>query len=78
MEFMEESLTVQPKLSLLNRYAQKAKRVAIKAIKPVFDSAAEVESQRRSLQGYRIQVEGPTRHLSYFNRMIDRANLRLK
>lgn len=77
MDFLEESLLVQPKIGLLNRYAQKAKQVAITAVNPVF-SASEAESNRRGLQALRIQVEGPQKSLNYFNRLIEGANLKVK
>jgi hypothetical protein len=77
MRFTEESMLVQPKIGLLNRYAQKAKQVAITAINPVF-SGAEAENHRRALQALRIQVEGPQKSLSYFNRLIEGANLKVK
>ncbi len=77
MTFTEESLLVLPQIRLLNRYAQKAKQVAITSINPVF-SASEAESQRRGLQALRIQVEGPQKHLSYFNSLIEGANLKVQ
>jgi hypothetical protein len=77
MEFTEESIVVRPQIGLLNRYAQKAKQVAITSINPIF-SASEAENQRRDLLALRIQVEGPSRHLSYFNRLIEGANLKVK
>ncbi len=77
MKFIEESILVRPEIRLLNRYAQKAKQVAITSINPVF-SASEAESHRRDLQALRIQVEGPPKHLSYFNSLIEGANLKFK
>ncbi len=77
MEFTEESIVVRPNIGLLNRYAQKAKQVAITSINPIF-SPAEAETQRRNLMALRIQVEGPKKHLSYFNRLIEGANLKMK
>ncbi len=76
MNFSEESILVRPEIRLLNRYAQKAKQVAITSINPVF-SASEAESERRNLQALRIQIEGPQKHLSYFNRLIENANLKM-
>ena len=75
MNFSEESLLVRPEIGLINRYAQKAKQVAITSVNPVF-GAADAESQRRALQALRIQVEGPRQHLSYFNKLIEGANLK--
>lgn len=77
MQFTEESLLVRPEIRLLNRYAQKAKQVAITAINPVF-SGSEAESHRRNLQALRIQVEGPQKSLSYFNRLIEGADLKVR
>jgi hypothetical protein len=77
MKYTEESHLVRPNIGLLNRYAQKAKQVAITSINPVF-SGAEAESKRRELQALRIQVEGPQKSLSYFHRLIEGANLTYK
>lgn len=77
MTLKEDSILVRPEIGLLNRFAQKAKQVAITSISPVF-SASEAESQRRSLQALRIQVEGPQRSLNYFNRLIEGADLKVK
>lgn len=77
MKFTEESHLVRPDIGMLNRYAQKARQVAITAINPVF-SAAEAESKRRALQALRIQVEGPQKSLHYFNRLLEGANLKYK
>jgi hypothetical protein len=77
MKFTEESILVRPNIGLLNRYAQKAKQVAITAISPIF-SGSEAESRRRELQALRIQIEGPQKSLSYFNRLIEGADLKVK
>jgi hypothetical protein len=77
MKFSEESMLVRPEIRLLNRYAQKAKQVAITAINPVF-SGSEAESRRRELQALRIQVEGPQRSLNYFNHLIENADLKFQ
>ncbi len=76
MKFIEESILVRPDIGEVNRYARRAKQVAITSISPVF-SASEAESERRRLQALRIQVEGPQKSLSYFNRMIEGANLKI-
>lgn len=77
MEFTEESLLVRPKIGLLNRFAQKAKQVAIISINPIFSSSEAVD-QTRNLLALRIQVEGPSRHLNYFHRLIEGADLKMK
>lgn len=77
MQFVEESYLVQPRISLLNRFAQKAKQVAITSVNPVF-SHAEAEDARQRLMALRIQVEGPSRSLARFRHLLEGANLNVK
>ena len=65
-----DTLRVIPQIRLLNKYVQKAKKVAIDAIHPVY-------SQERQLKGFEVRVVGPAGHLSYFRRLIDEANLKI-
>ena len=68
MEYRAASLMVQPNIGMLNRIAQQAKKVAITSVSPVFDSAPEHPCQ--TLQALRIQVEGPSQHMAYFDKLI--------
>ncbi|MBX2860322.1 MAG: hypothetical protein KTR14_03750 [Vampirovibrio sp.] len=72
-KILSENIRVLPDISRVNGYLQKAKEVAIKGISPVYaDNGAKGE-----LAALSIQVEGPAKHLSYFYRLIDEANLKL-
>jgi hypothetical protein len=68
--FVTEHLRVSPKIGLLNKYIQKVKKVAISAIDPVYEDNHEIKA-------FNIRVEGPPRHMSYFNRLIADANLKV-
>ena len=68
--FVTEHLRVTPKIGLLNKYVQKVKKVAISSIDPVYAANHEIEA-------FNIRVEGPPRHMSYFNRLIADANLKV-
>lgn len=68
--FVTEHLRVSPKIGLLNKYIQKVKKVAISAIDPVY-------ADNHEIQAFNIRVEGPPRHMSYFNRLIADANLKV-
>lgn len=74
METMTETLRVIPEIGRLNKYLQRAKKVAISSINPIYLGPANGE---RRLQAFNIRVEGPAKHLSYFHRMIDEANLKI-
>ena len=64
-----EELRVTPRIGLLNKYVQKAKKVAINSINPVYAD--------NELQAFNISIEGSPRHVSYFNRLIADANLKV-
>ncbi len=64
-----EQMRVSPKIGLLNKYVQKVKKVAISSIHPVYAD--------NELQAFNICIEGPPRHMSYFNRLIADANLKV-
>jgi hypothetical protein len=68
--FVIEHLRVTPKIGLLNKYVQKVKKVAISSIDPVYAANHEIEA-------FNIRVEGPPRHMSYFNRLLANANLKV-
>jgi hypothetical protein len=68
--FVTEHLRVSPQIGLLNKYVQKVKKVAISAIDPVY-------ADNHEIQAFNIRVEGPPRHMSYFNRLIADANLKV-
>ena len=67
-----EHLRVSPRIGLLNKYVHKVKKVAISSIHPVY-----ADAEGRELQAFNIAVEGPAKYLSYFNRLIDDANLKV-
>ncbi len=68
--FVTEHLRVSPKIGLLNKYVQKVQKVAISAIDPIY-------AENHEIQAFNIRVEGPPRHMSYFNRLIADANLKV-
>ncbi|MBY0451094.1 MAG: hypothetical protein K2X01_10770 [Cyanobacteria bacterium] len=68
-----ENFRVVPSVRLLNKYVQRAKKVAISSINPFFFEDSDGHTQR----GLNIRVEGPASHISYFNRLIDQANLKI-
>jgi hypothetical protein len=72
---MSETLRVLPAIGRLNKYLQRAKKVAISSNNPVY-FGQDADGQRK-LQAFAIQVEGPAKHLSYFHRLIDEANLKI-
>jgi hypothetical protein len=71
---MSESFRVMPAIGRLNKYLQRAKKVALSSIDPVYQ---EIQGQDARLEGFNIKVEGPARYLSYFSRLIDEGNLKL-
>ena len=84
MRMIEQSMVVQPRLSMLQKIAEKVKQVAFTSLHPVFMEAdllrnqqecCEAESVRRELIGFRLQVEGPEKHVSYFQHLCKEANL---
>lgn len=72
---MSENLRVVPAISRLNKYLQRAKKVAISSINPVY--FGQEDDGQRKLQAFNIRVEGPAKHVSYFHRLIDEANLKI-
>lgn len=57
-----EHLKIGPRIGLLNKYVQKAKRVAVSSIAPVYTS--------NELTGFNVELEGPPRHMSYLQRLL--------
>jgi hypothetical protein len=68
--YVTENLRVSPKIGLLNKYVQKVKKVAISSIDPIY-------ADNNEIRGFNIRVEGPPRHMSYFNRLLADANLKV-
>ena len=79
MELIEQSILVQPQIRLLNNLAEKTKKVAVTGLCPVFEelskSCEQIESDRRRLLGFRLNIQGPARQVSYFKRLLHDANL---
>jgi hypothetical protein len=75
VNLVEQSFLVRPDIGLLNRYAQKARQVAITQIDPIFESGNLAD--QKDLSALRINVEGPSKYLQYFQRLIDGADLRV-
>jgi hypothetical protein len=65
-----ESLRVTHQIGLLNKYVQKAKKVAINSIDPIY-------ADDKQIQGFNVRLEGPPRHMSYLNRLLLAANLKV-
>lgn len=65
-----EQLRVRPRIKDLNRYAQKVNQIAISSIHPIY-------ADNNELQAFNICIEGPQRHVSYFNRLIAKADLKV-
>jgi uncharacterized protein (DUF1778 family) len=65
-----ENLRVTHKIGLLNKYVQKAKKVAINAIDPIY-------ADDNQIRGFNVRLEGPPRHMSYLNRLLSDANLKV-
>jgi hypothetical protein len=82
MELIEQSILVQPHLRTLNALAEKTQKVAVTGLRPIFEdlaaSAEDAERDRRRLLGFRLNVEGPARHVSYFQRLLHDANMLAK
>lgn len=72
---MSQNYRVMPAIGRLNKYLQRAQKVALSSIDPVYFNAEEGTAPK--LQGFNIKVEGPARYLSYFHRLIDEANLKI-
>ena len=71
--FVTAQLRVSPRIRLLNKYIQKAKKVAINSIQPTI----YVDANGQQVSALNISVEGPAQHLSYLKRLIDDANLKV-
>ena len=65
-----ENLRITPKIGLLNKYVQKVKKVAINSIDPIY-------TESNQLQGFNVRMEGPARHMSYLQRLLSDANLKV-
>ncbi|MBY0402322.1 MAG: hypothetical protein K2X66_00345 [Cyanobacteria bacterium] len=72
---LSEDLRVIPAIGRLNKYLQRAKKVAISSINPVY--FGDEDDGNRRLHAFNIRVEGPAKHVSYFHRLIDEANLKI-
>jgi hypothetical protein len=69
-----EKMRVLGEIRLLNKYVQRAKKIAIRAINPVaLADGAELESKPT----FNIEVEGPPNHISYFKKLLIDANLKI-
>lgn len=68
-----ENFRVIPQIRLLNKYVQRAKKIAISSINPVTLHNA----QGSTVNALNIRVEGPPKHISYFHRLISEANLKI-
>lgn len=79
MEYRAASFMVQPNIGMLNRIAQQAKKVAITSVSPVFDgyTPSTDEHPCQTLQALRIQVEGPSQHMAYFNKLIEKNQFQI-
>ena len=78
MEYRAASLMVQPNIGMLNKIAQQAKKVAITSVSPVFEGYTPgTEHPCQTLQALRIQVEGPSQHMAYFNKLIEKNHFQI-
>jgi hypothetical protein len=68
MHLETQEFTVSPEIKQVTHYLNKAKRVAVQSIQPVFSDDLQVK-------GLNIRVEGPAKHLSYFGQLIQNAKL---
>ena len=79
MELIEQSILVQPKLRMLNELAEQSQKVAVTGLRPVFEdlpkTCVDAENNRRQLLGFRLNIEGPERQISYFTRLLHDANM---
>lgn len=57
-----DQVHVSPKIRLLNKYVQKAQKVAISSINPIYTN--------NELAAFSVEVEGTPKHMSYFKRLI--------
>lgn len=72
----EQSFLVKPNIGQLNKFAQRVKQVAITQVNPVF-SPSQAEDHTRNLMALRIQVEGPSRSLQAFTRLLEGADFKI-
>ena len=71
---LSDNVKVIPDITLLNKYVRKAQKVAISAINPVYFTQPDGPPK---LHAFSVKVEGPAKHLNYFHRLIDEANLKI-
>ncbi len=69
MSLVEQTFLVLPQIKEVGNYVRKAQQVAITSIDPVFSGNSQ------DLSALRINVEGPTKYLKYFERLLAGANL---
>ena len=63
---------VNKDIGQLNQYISKVKQVAVQSIHPVFD-----EEDRKQLQGFYLNLEGPPKYISHLSRILSDANLKI-
>jgi hypothetical protein len=68
LELVTEEFTVSPEIKQVTHYLNKAKKVALQSIQPVFSDDLQIK-------GLNITVEGPEKHMSYFGQLLKSAKL---
>lgn len=63
---------VKKDIGQLNQYISKVKQVAVQSMQPVFD-----EEDRKTLQGFTLNLEGPPKYVNYLSRLLGDANLKI-
>jgi hypothetical protein len=79
---MEKTTTAQVKVAprnigLLNQCLQKARRVAVRSIDPIYMPNSIPENDEHVIEALNLSLEGPPRHLSYIFRLLDDAGLKI-
>lgn len=70
---MTDIVKVSPDIRKVNSYLRRAKQVAVSSIHPVYAG----EEGDKVLSGFNLNLEGPAKHISYLNRLLDEAHLKL-
>ena len=70
---MTDTVKVSPDIRKVNSYLRRAKQVAVSSIHPIYVK----EEGKRVLSAFNMDLEGPAKHLSYLNRLLDDANLKI-
>lgn len=66
-----KDICVRPQIAQLNQVVQGVKDVAINAIYPIYN----LSNGQRSLDSFRVQMEGPPRTLTQLNQILWDSNL---